>query len=271
MKRLFFLLTLLLFSITSSTFAQNNTTAQWAKNKIIVDGNIQDWNSLKHYDNQSKLFFDFKNDSNNLYLCFQTKDEINQSKIMKSGMKIILSDKINGKHKSTINFPLGVKHAVKSADSEDKIQPDPLASHLSKRAVFLASNTMMEVKGFANKNGLISSNDISGIHAAINWDPANTLTYEIAIPLKELLGNNFNMKDISKDISLNVIINAMSAADSQNSDLNAYSERRGEGEGRTGAGSDEMEHEKRMAAYNRMILMQKTELKQKFTLSMPLQ
>jgi hypothetical protein len=267
MKQLFFLLTL--FFITSSTFAQNNASAQWAKNKITVDGNIQDWNSLKHYDNQSKLFFDFKNDSNNLYLCFQTKDEINQAKIMRSGMKIILSDKINGKHKSTINFPIGVKNAVKSASSEDNIQPDPLASHLSKHAVFLASNTMMEVKGFANKNGLISSNDISGIHAAINWDPANTLTYEIAIPLKELFGNYFNVKDISKDISLNVIINAMSVADSRNSEVNNFSGTREGGRSAGGGGSDEMEHEKRIAEYNRMILMQKTELKQKFTLSMP--
>jgi hypothetical protein len=265
MKQPFFLLTL--FFITSSTFAQDNPTAQWAKNNITVDGNIQDWNSLKHYDNQSKLFFDFKNDSNNLYLCFQTKDEINQAKIMRSGIKIILSDKINGKHKSTINFPLGVNHAGKSANSEDNIQPDPLASHLSKHAVFLASDTMMEVKGFANKNGIISSNDVSGIHVAINWDSANTLTYEIAIPLKELFGNNFNVKDISKEISLNAIINAMSVADSKNGIANGYSGRRGEGERRTGGGSDEMEQEKRMAEYNRMILSQKTELKQKFTLS----
>lgn len=267
MKQLFFLL--VLFFITSSILAQDNPSAQWTKNKIIVDGNVQDWNSLKHYDNQSRLFFDFKNDSNNLYLCFQTKDEINQAKIMRSGMKIILSDKINGKHKSTINFPLGVKHAVKSANSEDKIQPDPLASHQSKHALFLESDTVMEVKGFANKNGIISSDDISAIHAAINWDSANTLTYEIAIPLKELFGNTFNVKDISKEISLNVIINAMSVADSQNSGANGYSARPADGERRAGGGSDETEREKRVAEYNRMVLTQKTELKQKFTLAVP--
>ena len=263
MKQSFFLPTL--FFITLSTFAQNNPSAQWSKNNITIDGKIQDWGSLKHYDNQSRLFFDFKNDSNNLYLCFQTKDEMNQAKIMRSGMKIILSDKINGKHKSTINFPLGVKHAAKSADSEDEIQPDPLASHLSKPAVFLASDTMMEVKGFANTNGIIPSKNVSGIHAAINWDSANTLTYEMAIPLKELFGNNFNATDISKEISLNAIINAMSVADSKNRSANDYSGRRGEHT--TGGGSDQMDQEKRMAEYNRMILSQKTELKQKFTLS----
>lgn len=265
MKQLFFLLTL--FFITKSIFAQDNPSAQWTKNNITVDGNVQDWNSLKHYDNGTRLFFDFKNDSNNLYLCFQTKDEINQAKIMRSGMKIILSDKINGKHKSIINFPLGVKNAVKPTDSEDKIQPDPLASHQSRHAVFLASDTMMEVKGFANKNGIVSPNDVSGIHAAINWDSANTLTYEIAIPLKELFGNNFNVKDISKEISLNVIINAMSVADSKNGSADGFSGRSDHGERRMGSSSGGMEQENRMAEYNRMVMLQKTELKQKFTLS----
>lgn len=265
MKQLFFFLTL--FFIASSTFAQETPSAQWAKNNITVDGNVQDWNSLKHYDNQSRLFFDFKNDSNNLYLCFQTKDEINQAKIMKAGMRIILSDKINGKHKSVINFPLGTKHDVKSANSDDKIQPDPLASHLSKHAVFLASDTLMEVKGFANKNGMIASHNVSGIHAAINWDSANTLTYEIAIPLKELFGNDFNVKDFSKEISLNAIVNAMSVADSKNVSTDAFSEKGNLGESKTGSSSDEMEREKRMAEYKRMMLSQKTELKQKFILS----
>ena len=250
-----------LFFITSFAFAQEPPSAQWAKNNITVDGNPQDWNSLKHYDNQTKLFFDFKNDSNNLYLCFQTKDEMNQAKIMRSGMKIILSDKINGKHKSTINFPLGVKHTSKSAESKDKIQPDPLASHPSRHAAFLASDTMMEIKGFANKNGLISSNDMSAIHVAMNWDSANTLTYEIAIPFKELFGNNYNLKDISDEISMNVIINPMPVSDLQTAG-NRYSER---GEN----GSDGMEHGNRMEQYNRAALYQKTELKQKFSLVTP--
>ncbi|MEO6905990.1 MAG: hypothetical protein ABI148_06490 [Ginsengibacter sp.] len=267
MKQSFLLLSL--FFTSSSIFAQDNPSARWTKNGITVDGNVQDWNSLKHYDNQSRLFFDFKNDSNDLYLCFQTKDETNQAKIMRSGMKIILSDKINGKHKSIINFPLGIKNTGKSTNSEDKIQPDPLASHQSKYAIFLASDTVMEVKGFANINGLIFPNDISGIHAAINWDSVNTLTYEIAIPFKELFGNNFNLKNISKEISINVIINAMTVADAKSSSANVYSGRRGDGEHRVGGSPEEKENENRMAEYNKMVMSQKTELKQKFTLSMP--
>jgi len=268
MKQL--LIALLFIFITSYAFAQDEPTSQWAQNTITVDGNAQDWNSLKHYDNNSRLFFDFKNDSNNLYLCFQSKDEMNEAKILRAGMKIILSDKMNGKHKSIINFPLGIKNSEKKSD--DEVQPDPLAAHQSKHALFLARDTTMEVRGFATQNGLIPSNNPSGIRAAINWNAENTLTYEVAIPLKELFGEGYQLKDLSKEIALNVIISAMSMNDAKTHSANAFGGRRGNGEGRNGQGnngSGEMDNEARMAAYHTAMMSQKTELKQKFVLSLP--
>jgi hypothetical protein len=267
-------LTFSLIFITAFSFAQSETGSQWTKNKITVDGNATDWNnaSLKHYDNQTALFFDFKNDSNNLYLCFQTKDEMNETKILTSGMKVILSDKINGKHKSVINFPLPFKHAAKP-DQSNEIKPDPLASLQSRRTYLLRADTLMEVKGFENTNGTVSINN-SDIQAAINFDSSNTLTYEIAIPFKELFGNDYNLKDVSKDISLNVIINAMS--DHSEGGGGGYAGRGGRGGGRMGGGYGGMQHEgNRMGGEggqyesDRAAMTQKTELKQKFALSFP--
>ncbi len=258
--------------ITAFSVAQD-VNSQWTKNKITIDGSDADWNPpLKHYDNQTALFFDFKNDSNNLYLCFQTKDEMNQAKILGSGMKVILSDKINGKHKSVINFPLTSQHNGKANQSEE-IKPDPLASRQSRHASFLASDTLMELKGFTNNNGIVSINN-SDIRAAINFDSSNTLTYEIAIPLKELFGSDYNVKNISKDISLNVIINAMT---NHSDGESGFSGRGGRGGGRMGGGYGGMQHEgNRMGEdengqnqFERAIMMQKTELKQKFALSAP--
>jgi hypothetical protein len=258
----------MLYFTTSFAFAQDNSAAHWTTNNITTDGNANDWQPpLKHYDNQTKLFFDFKNDSNNLYLCFQTKDEMNQAKILGAGMKIILSGKMNGKHKSIINFPLGVKNS-QIPKTDDEVQPDPLAAHESKHAIFLARDTAMEVKGFVTQNGLIGSNNASGIRAAINWNAENTLTYEVAIPLKELFGEGYDLKDLSKEISLNVVINGMSVNDAKKHSANGYGERRGNGEGRTNNGSGAMDNEARMAAYNTMLMSQKTELKQKFVLSL---
>ncbi|HXR84351.1 MAG TPA: hypothetical protein VN722_08595 [Hanamia sp.] len=267
-----FSLTISMIFITAVSFAQSGS--QWTNNKIIVDGSAYDWNPpLKHYDNQTALFFDIKNDSNNLYLCFQTKDEMNEAKILRSGMKVILSDKINGKHKSVINFPLPFKHVAK-ANQSDEIKPDPLASRQSWHASLLAADTLMEVKGFTNNNGIISINN-SDIRAAINVDSSNTLTYEIAIPFKELFGNDYNLKDVSKDISLNVIINAMS--DHSEGGGGGYAGRGGRGGGRMGGGYGAMQHEgNRMGGegggqyqYDPAAMLQKTELKQKFALSFP--
>lgn len=266
--------------IATIAVAQDNPTAQWAKNSITIDGSAADWNqSLKHYDNDTRLFFDFKNDSNTLYLCFQTKDEMTEAKIMRAGMKIIISDKINGKHKSSVSFPLGFKNRAKSEETDDAIKPDPLSTHSNRHQSFLAHDTSMEVRGFADKNGLISAYDVKSIHAAINWDSANTLTYEIAIPLKELFGVGYNIQDYSKGVSLNVIVNAMPAG-FQTEKPGGYNGRGGRGGGRMGGnrmGSGGMGHEGNgtesesngQSAYERAMMSQKSELKQRFALATP--
>ena len=87
-------------------FAQENFSLPFSNGSVIADGDPHDWTTpLKHYDINTRLFFDFKNDSNNLYLCFQTNDIATQTKLLRAGMKITLSSKINGKHKATIGFP----------------------------------------------------------------------------------------------------------------------------------------------------------------------
>lgn len=256
----------ILACITTMSFAQQNLASVWTNQPIVINGNAAEWNlPLKYYDNGTHLFFAIRNDTSNLYLCFQAKDEINQAKIISSGMKIILSDKINGKHKSSISYPLTFKHAAKSAASEDEIKPDPLAPRQSRRDAFLAADTMMDVRGFAFTNGVISIHNLSGIRAAINFDSANTLTYEVAIPLQELFGSHYDVKDISKDISLNVIINAMADRSGNSS---AYAGRMG-GYGGQHRGSTNEGEENQQSQYQRAMMSQKAELKQKFVLALP--
>lgn len=279
MKRSFF--SLILIFIASISFAQEVSTAQWEKNNITVDGNAADWNhSLKHYDNNTRLFFDFRNDSNDLYLCFQTKDEITEEKMMRSGMKIILSNKINGKHKAVITFPLGIKHS--STPQHDEETPQEGGTGYPRRHKAFGANDSMEVKGFADKNGLIPANDISGIHAAIGRDSSNALTIEIAIPFKEMFGNDYQVKDLSKEISLDVIINAMSAG-SQNRE-SGYAHGAGRGGGRMGGGyghggmhgsrgtgeQSEADDATQQTGRDRMAMFQKSELKEKLQLATPL-
>ena len=195
---------------TTIVFAQEAPVSEWAKNSITIDGNASEWDlPLKDFDSYTKLFFEIKNDDKNLYLCFQNKDQMSQAKMLKAGMKIILSSKINGKHKASIDFPLPVKKDSASSFTTDEINSDPRLTHQKMHITFLAGDSLMEVNGFARKDGMISSHDTSDIYAAINWDQENTLTYEIAIPLKEMFGNNYAGKNISKNISMEVIINGL--------------------------------------------------------------
>ncbi|MEO9022582.1 MAG: hypothetical protein ABI237_19485 [Ginsengibacter sp.] len=263
MKIVFF--TISFFLTSAIAFAQDKPASQWPANTIIIDGNAAEWNlPLKNYDRDTRLFFDIKNDNNNLYLCFQSSDEMNQAKIMRSGMKIILISKINGKHKEVIDFPLPYKRPS-SGSSQDELQEKFGRAQMIQniRAAFLASDTVMNVKGFTTKNGIIPSNDPNGIHASINWSANNTFTYEIAIPLKEMFGNDYNPKDISKEIALNVIINAFSRPQGPgNNGRSDGSRGMSEGDGRRmGEQGGEQAQEDRSAMF------QKSELKEKFTLA----
>lgn len=261
----------ILYCIATSSFAQENLKSVWTNQPVDVNGNASEWNlPLKFYDNGTNLFFAMKNDSNNLYLCFQSKDEIIQTKIMRAGMRIILSDKINGKHKSVISFPLSAKHSSKPVEKPDEIKPDPLAPRQNEHDAFIAGDTMMEVKGFEKTNGTISINNISGIRASIGFDSAKVLTYEVRIPLKELFGDHYDLKDITKDVSLNVILNSMPGNAGYSG--GGYSGRGGGKMGggyggqRSGSGS---EGEEERQYQQRSIMSQKTEMKQRFVLATP--
>ena len=277
MKKSIFALLFLMVGLFS--FSQDSPSSTWAKNKVVIDGQPYEWNlPLKNYDNVTGLFFDLENDGTNLYLCFQTKNEMNEEKILRSGMKIILSSKINGKHKSIIDFPLP---ASKLPESKDEVKPDPLSPHENRHASMLEKDTLMEVKGFTSKDGIISSRDVSSIHAAINWDSSRVFTYELAIPLVEMFGSGYDLKDLSKGIFLDVIINPVHSDNSQNRGQGGYS---GRGGGRMGGGGGRMGggggYGGMRQGGNRMgeegsgqyqggnsFMSQKTELKQKFILA----
>ena len=132
---------------------------------------------------------------------------------------------------------------------------------------------MMDVKGFATRNGIIPVNDTSGIHAAINWDESNKLTYEIAIPYKEWFGANYNFADIAKDITLEVTINALKQAHHYSGPEDGMP---GSGKGGKMTGGSGMHHQRSsdsdaenqvMPGEYKYHLYDKSKLKQKFILA----
>ena len=249
-----FITPLLLF-ISTFSFAQDVLKATRSASSIKIDGDASEWHlPLRYYDNTTKLFFDFSNDDNNLYLCFQSQDDMGEMKIMRAGMTVTI--KIKGGGKASIKFPL---HQTAS-DSD-----------------------MMEVKGFRSKDGVIPANDRSGINAAMKRE--KKLTYEISIPLKELSGDDF-AKDFTKDMELSVEIHAMkegSHTDEKSGKSGNYSGRSGGGGGRRGGmgggggggggrygnrqNSEQQDETEPSLNQERSSLYEKTDFKQKFTLA----
>lgn len=245
----------------------------WMASPVKIDGIGNEWpKTLRFYDNSTKLFFAFANDDKNLYICFQSPDEMNQVKIMRAGMKINLAVKTSAKHNVSIIFPI--------ARSTDNVQK-PLAENggdqqtrqKDRKNNFLVENTLMEVKGFATRTGTISINDSSGINAAINWDENNKMIYEIAIPLKEFYGAGFTLADMSKPVSLDVEVNAVSNNHSYSGGGGGFGSRGGGrmggggGHRRGNAAGGEERADETSRQESRAAMFEKGELKEKFILA----
>jgi hypothetical protein len=186
--------------------------AKWRSQPMVIDGAAKEWSMpLRFYDSETKLFFAFVNDSTYLYLCFQSNDKRNQVKINLAGMKVLINTKGKEKHKASIDFPLtDSKLNFAREELNEEVEPD--IPNLKNS--FLLQNTNMLTKGFATQNGNFPIHDSTGINAALNWNEKNIMTYEIAIPLKELFGANYSAKDLSKTITLVVQVNAITREDS---------------------------------------------------------
>jgi hypothetical protein len=276
------IITLTSLFICSLLWAQDDTPVSvWATTPVKADGKPEEWHlPLRFYDNNTKLLYAIANDSKNLYLCFQTSDEINQQKIMRAGMKVTLISKAGDKRKVSINFPLAQPHMlVKPEAGADSTEKHTERKDLKNN--FLVQNTLMEVKGFATKNGAIEINDSSGINVAINWDDANQLTYEIVIPFAEFYGKQFSIEDLSKYITMEVEVNAVpkqehSGGGGRGGEGRMGGGGMGRGGGMGGRGGGMGRQRSNMGGDeagggnsfgSRAAMFEKSELKQKFTLS----
>lgn len=202
--------------ISAQAFSQSDvTTAGWKTQPVTIDGKLTEWNlPLRFYDAETRLFFDIANDSNNIYLCFESKDEMTQTKLMHAGMKLTLSTKGKAKHEAFILFPVLQKQATPNTTpggDNTPAQNDPVQNNkYSYRAHFIQTHSVMDVDGFATAKGEIPLQNPSGISAAMAWDTASNLGYEFVIPDKEFFGAGYTADNISPaDITLSVEVRAL--------------------------------------------------------------
>lgn len=283
----YYWLTLFVILLLNAHAQSDVATAVWMQQHVLIDGKGNEWEQpLNFYDDNTKLLFAIGNDSSNIYFCFESKDPLNQMKLMRAGMKITLTSKGKSKHNATIEFPLPPNgqvtenndtwdYSMQNHDNENKNAPYTHQNHDTGflRKNFIMNHLMMNVEGFTSVNGIIPVKNPSGISAAIDWDSASYLIYELAIPEKEFFGNDYTPKDVSNEIALSVEVNALHHASMQGSNGNNHDYHGG---GQYGGGTHSgsfggggMHHggSKQWSDADRASLDVKTSFKQKFVVS----
>ncbi|MBN2519106.1 MAG: hypothetical protein JXB17_01260 [Bacteroidales bacterium] len=208
-------LKLLAFSLmaTFTCCQAANDTLRWQSEKITVDGYNSEWGStLQYYDAETKLLYDMRNDSTNLYMTFETPDKMMQMKLMQVGFKISFKIKTKPKIVASIVFPKLPENAFKKEDIQTSNRPN--SSFIKEK--FLIYNDPATIEGFLYSFGSIFKENPNEdeILFSINWDNSDVMIYELKIPLREFYGDDFKFSEITQnDISLQAEIEALEETD----------------------------------------------------------
>ena len=63
----------------------------WQNEQIVIDGDLTEWGDLpRFYDSKAKLFYEFRNDDENIFLSFYSNDRITNLKIIESGLELFV-------------------------------------------------------------------------------------------------------------------------------------------------------------------------------------
>jgi hypothetical protein len=201
------LITCVCLAIIIPVFAQDEIIASKAEKEVIIDGIASEWNQNFHTNKEGKLSFAISNDNEFVFLCVQTLDRSTQQKITRSGMIVNLSSKGKNKFKANISYPL---KANLVAGNNSQREPGQGGNRQQMRKEALNNCVDMKVKGLLNQTGLLPNKNDTGLSVAINWEAEQLLTYELCIPLAELLGENYNIEDLAAiPISIKITANAL--------------------------------------------------------------
>ena len=89
MKQVFLLSFMILSLVGCNSKKEQLCTSTWQDVPIVIDGQNNDWGgTLRYSDTASRLRYDVRNDSDNLYLIVETDDNSMQMKLMHTGIKV---------------------------------------------------------------------------------------------------------------------------------------------------------------------------------------
>lgn len=169
----------------SPAFSQKKAdliATKWAKQPIVADGLLNDWqDSLLSYNEETKLHYSLANDETNIYLALKSASKEDLSKILAGGISFSANIENKKKDPATVIFPVLDRTPGKNRN----VKEQPEMEEMQKRVLSRIKD--IKVTGFKEIiDGGISLQNSYGIRAAAAFDKNGNLVQEIIIPLSLL-------------------------------------------------------------------------------------
>lgn len=213
MKRLACLFCVLCFCffITHVSAQKNAGLMKWQEKPVVVDGDISEFTDLPRFcDAGSNLFYEFRNDRENIYFIFYSTNRLTNIKILNSGISISMDTvklKKNCKNIITMRPPRGNKKMSRPENdipaSEPRENSKFLDTHADVREVVVPDIT---VSGFYE-----SESGAENISACFYMKRDSLLKGEVVIPVSMLFSGNYDKDPDSWILNFRIQLNELEA------------------------------------------------------------
>jgi hypothetical protein len=174
----------LMLSCGSSKVIRNT----FQKNPLVIDGKSNDWKDTLQYDSNSKIWYSVTNDNDFLYLRLMFVDETLQRKIRMLGLTVWFDTTASRKKTFGIGFPV-----ARTPDQEGGVEMRSRRGENNGRNFGEGIPLEMqdvEVFGYNDKKDyrkyIYSESPFKPVTGRGEF---NSMTYELAVPLKEIFKN----------------------------------------------------------------------------------
>lgn len=177
-----------------------------APSTIEIDGKQNEWDKpLRYYDANSKLFYELRNNDENMFIAFAAKDAKTMMRVMQQGI-ILNIDTAQGKddYPISIVFPKNEK-PMPPKDFKAGEMP-PKMEGINKRSM---RSSKIQVCGFdgITSETLDNKKNKYGLEAVFELEQ-NEIFCEIKIPFASFYKRRLNANDSTKAIFFEVCLNA---------------------------------------------------------------
>jgi len=200
-----------LLSFSGTVFSQISFS-KWQSQPIVIDGDGSDWGALpRFYNSASNIKYEFRNDAENLFIILKTSDHGTQMQLMRAGFSVKLKIKTTPSVKAIISFPALRHTEMPPMMNNQEGRTDKLVDKSITRPEIDFKDTAI-LEGFLTSKGIITSENKNekSICFAKGKSKKELGTYEICIPLREILGSDFLVDNINNTpIQFQVLINEL--------------------------------------------------------------